>query len=75
MIDLKKGPVVIKWTNRNSGETGYVKRVDGINKCFENTYDKSEAKTYGNKGGASAAVRTLMSYGEGENNDFEYVDA
>lgn len=62
--------MVIKWTNRISRETGYVKQVDTKNKCFENTFDRTEAKVYGNRGAAASAIRTLNLYGEGVNNEF-----
>lgn len=74
-IDLTKklNSVVIKWRNIHSNESGYVKDVNRTDKHFENTFDKAEARVYGNKGSATSVVKTLISYGEGENNIFEIV--
>ena len=66
--------MVIMWKNRYSGETGYVKRVCSNEKCFENTYDKSEAKEYGSIAAARGIITKLNSYGEGENNVFLIID-
>ena len=74
-LEKKKNSVVIKWTNNFSQETGFVKSVNREGKYFENTFDQSEAKVYGNKGCATTAIKVLLSYGEGENNTFEIVPA
>ncbi len=41
----------IQWTNKYSGERGYVKTIHKKEKFFENTFNKEEAKTF--------TVRTL----------------
>jgi hypothetical protein len=65
--------VIIKWTNKYSNETGYVASLSTKNKCFNNTYEQSEAKRYSEK-----AVNNLMSklesYHETDNNYFEVVE-
>jgi len=63
---------IIRWTNKFSGEVGYVKQLRQKDKCFENTYEKSEAKTYSDSV-AKGVVTKLISYGEGKNNDFEVI--
>lgn len=66
--------VVIKWTNKFSGETGYVESIDTNNLHFVNTYDIESAKKYKATSVAKGMVTKLISYGEGENNDFEIVE-
>ena len=61
---------VIKWTNRFSNETGYVKTISNKEKHFVNTYEKEEAKTYTEVNG-NKAINRLISFGEGDNNIFE----
>ena len=34
--------VIIKWTNKYSNETGYVASLSTKNKCFNNTFEKSD---------------------------------
>lgn len=36
----------IKWTNKWSGETGYVKAIHNKEQYFENTFDADEAKNF-----------------------------
>lgn len=36
----------IKWTNKFSKETGYVKKLNRKKKYFENTFEKSEAMQF-----------------------------
>lgn len=50
---------VIKWENKYSGETGYVKKINKKKSYFENTYDIDEAKTYKSLNGAENATKTL----------------
>lgn len=38
--------MVIKWTNKVSRETGYVKGIRNKNGYFENTFDIKEARRY-----------------------------
>lgn len=67
--------VKITWTNKYSKETGYIKDVDSKNRHFINTFDEAEAKVYANAGLAASAIKKLVSYGEGENNDFAVIPA
>lgn len=41
--------VKIRWTNKYSGEQGYVKCIKKSAGYFENTFDKAEAKSYSPK--------------------------
>ena len=36
----------IKWTNKWSGEVGFVKCINTKQKYFENTFDEAEAKAF-----------------------------
>lgn len=63
---------IIKWTNKFSGETGYVESISAKEKHFNNTYDISAAKRYSLRS-AKGAVTNLTSYGEAENNTFELI--
>lgn len=67
--------MVIKWTNIMSGEQGYVESVSAKEKHFINTFDKANAKVYKTAGSAKTAIKNLISYGEGEVNTFEIVEA
>lgn len=67
--------MIIKWTNKFSNETGYVKSIISKEKHFENTNNKSEAKVFSNKGLATSAVKKLTEYGEADNNIFEIIEA
>lgn len=66
--------VKIKWTNKFSGETGYVASVSAKNRCFFNTFDKKEAKGYSEKA-VKGILTKLDSYNETENNTFEIEPA
>ena len=61
----------IKWTNRMSGETGFVKEIMKSN--FINTFDKAEGANFKTRRDAEKAVETLIGIGEGLNNMFEVV--
>lgn len=63
----------IKWTNRHSGETGYVKMIRTSNNHFINTYDKGDARKYRSEAEANKAICVLQQIGEGQNNDFVVV--
>ena len=65
--------MVIKWTNKYSGETGYVASVSRKEGHFVNTYNREEAKEYSAKS-VSRIIKDLVSFGEGENNEFEAVE-
>lgn len=38
--------MIIKWTNKFSGETGYVRTINRKGEYFENTYDREQARDY-----------------------------
>lgn len=62
---------VLKWTNKYSGETGYVESISSKDRHFVNTFDKTAAKRYSSLNIAGRMITTLASYGEAENNVFE----
>lgn len=51
----------IKWTNKWSGDTGFVKSINSKKKEFENTFDESEAKVF-NKSVITRTIKQLDSY-------------
>lgn len=51
----------IKWTNKLSGETGYVKKLNRKGKFFENTYEAKEVKIF-SKGTVAKALEELQDY-------------
>lgn len=51
----------IKWTNKWSGDTGFVKSINSKKKEFENTFDESEAKVF-SKNVVSRTLKQLDSY-------------
>ena len=61
----------IKWTNRWSGETGFVKSIEADH--FVNTYDQAEGCNYRCRRDADKAIRQLVDCGEATNNDFEVI--
>ena len=66
--------VVLKWTNKYSGETGYVASVSTKEQCFVNTFNMDEAKRYSEKA-VAGSMKKLEAYHETENNDFEVITA
>lgn len=64
----------LKWTNKFSGETGYVGKVSKKEGHFFNS-DKDGAKTYLNSKMAMRDIDTLTELGEAENNRFDVVNA
>ena len=66
--------VVLKWTNKYSGETGYVASVSTKEQCFVNTFDKAEAKRYSEKA-VKGILTKLDNYHETDNNIFEMIEA
>ena len=64
----------IQWTNKYSGETGYVKTVSAAKKCFINTFDKNEARKFRSDAEAEKTIVVLNEMGEGENNTFAVVE-
>lgn len=51
----------IKWTNKWSGEVGFVKNINSKKKEFENTFDESEAKVF-SKNMVNRTLKQLDSY-------------
>ena len=51
----------IKWTNKWSGDTGFVKSINSKKKEFENTFDESEAKVF-SKNVITRTIKQLDSY-------------
>ena len=66
---------VIKWKNKNSGETGYVGRISASDRCFYPS-ELAEAKRYKTRSVAFRMLHSLHVYGEDERNEFtvEEVD-
>ena len=60
----------IRWTNKFSQETGFVKTISKAKKCFMNTFDASEARVFKTEKDAQKAIATLTELGEAENNIF-----
>ena len=60
----------LKWTNKYSCETGYVKKVSKVKGYFENTFDKAEAKKYRSEKAVMTDIELLKELGEAENNHF-----
>ena len=71
----KKKRVNVRWRNRLSGETGYVKSVRAKLGHFENTWEQTEAKNYISEKAANNDIVLLNEIGEGKDNDFEIVQA
>ena len=61
----------IKWTNKFSNESGYVKYIDYPKRHFVNTFNKDEARSFKS---AQSQIDKLIEYGEAVNNDFIVVD-
>ncbi len=62
----------IKWTNKFSGESGYVESL--ADNHFVNTWEIENAAKFRTKKDAEKAVGTLNEFGEDANNNFEIVD-
>lgn len=60
----------LKWRNKFSGETGYVKTVSPKSKCFFNTFNKEDAKKYTSEAMLNKDLAFLESIGEMYNNIF-----
>jgi uncharacterized membrane protein len=60
----------IRWTNKFSQETGFVKTVSKAKNCFINTFEASEARVFKNEKDAKKVIATLTEMGEAENNIF-----
>ena len=61
---------ILKWENKFSKETGYVKTVSVAKGYFVNTYDKEEAKAYRCDKAIQKDLEILEGFGEFENNTF-----
>ena len=61
---------VLKWTNKYSGETGYVGTVSKKKGYFTSEPDMLKAKRYVTDAAINNDLETLKSFGEFENNDF-----
>lgn len=66
--------MLIKWTNRYSQESGFVKSVDYKGKHFNNTWFEEDAQKFKTEDSANKIINRLISFGEGDYNDFEIVD-
>lgn len=64
----------LMWTNKYSGETGYVKSLKVKAGCFENTYDLAEARNFRTQKDVDNALKSLTEMGEADNNNFSVVD-
>ena len=62
----------IKWTNKFSGESGYVESL--ADRHFINTWQIEYAAQYRSQAEAEKALDKLYEFGEDANNDFEIVD-
>lgn len=65
--------MIIKWTNKYSKETGYVKGISVKEGHFINTFDKSEAKDYASTSAQTRAMNQLSMFGEDNCNTFELI--
>lgn len=66
---------VIKWTNKMSGETGFVKSASRVKGHFINTFNKTDAKIYKSDKQIENDFKILEEVGEMQNNNFEAVEA
>lgn len=64
----------IQWTNKFSGETGFVKSVPKSYGHFINTWDINDAKVYKGEKMIENDMNALEEIGETENNIFEVID-
>ena len=65
--------VIIKWTNKFSNESGFVKEVKTKEQHFVNTFNQTEAKIYKTNASARKIINKLIEFGEADNNNFELV--
>ena len=70
---MAKEKVVLLWTNKWSGEQGFVGKISEKDGHFTNATSKEEVHRYPNNGLASAAIKKLERIGEAENNNFTIV--
>jgi hypothetical protein len=65
-----KTKTVLKWTNRFSGEEGFVKSVLPSRGYFVNTFDVVDAKAYKGPKDIMNDLELLRKFGEFDNNMF-----
>lgn len=65
----------LMWTNKFSGETGFVGKVSKAKGYFMNAETQAEAKTYASEKAANKDIDVLTELGEAENNTFAVVEA
>ena len=65
---------ILKWTNKYSGETGYVGTVSKKKGYFTSEPDMLKAKRYVTDAAINNDLEILKSFGEFENNDFAAED-
>jgi len=66
--------MIIKWTNKFSGEQGYVQQVKKADGHFVNTFDPAEAKSFARKSDITRALNLLAEMGETADNSFEVIE-
>ena len=65
---------VLKWTNRYSGEQGFVQSIVKAEGHFVNTSDVAEAKIFSRQCDVTRALNVLAGIGEADENVFEAVE-
>lgn len=65
----------LMWTNKFSGETGFVGKVAKSKGYFVNAETADKAKTYASAKTAEKDITVLTELGEAENNYFTVVEA
>ena len=63
----------LKWTNKYSGEIGYVEKISPKNECFYNCEKAKDARRFRSEKEALKAIENLKAFGEADNNDFEII--
>ncbi len=71
----KRAKFILKWTNKYSGETGYVGKVLKTEGHFVNAEEIADAKRYSFEKTAKNEIEVLEAIGEAENNTFEVLKA
>ena len=65
----------LMWTNKFSGETGFVGKVSRVKGYFINAEHKEDAKLYASEKTAAKEIELLGVLGEADNNNFSIVEA
>lgn len=63
----------IKWTNKLSGEQGFVKNIRLFRGYFENTPEIENAHMFRDMHECNAALKLLREFGEMKQNSFEVI--